>query len=45
LVAAKSEAIPVAATGRMRVVTIDYRMAPYATYPAASEDVEAVYRE
>ena len=29
----------------MRVISIDYRLAPAARFPAASEDVTAVYRE
>lgn len=39
------ESIPLAATGRIRVISIDYRMAPEFCFPAASEDVAAVYRE
>ena len=39
------EAIPMAATARMTVLTIDYRLAPEHVFPAASEDVVAVYRE
>ena len=39
------ESIPVAALGGFKIITVDYRQAPFAQYPAASEDVEAVYRE
>jgi epsilon-lactone hydrolase len=45
LVSGELESIPVAALGQIKVITVDYRQAPYARYPAASEDVEAVYRE
>jgi acetyl esterase/lipase len=37
------EAIPVAAIGGYRVITVDYRMAPEHHFPDASEDVAAVY--
>jgi monoterpene epsilon-lactone hydrolase len=39
------EAMPIAGTGRIKVITVDYREAPETKFPAASEDVTAVYRE
>ena len=39
------ESIPVAVTGRIKVISIDYRMWPESKFPAASEDVAAVYKE
>ncbi|QGP81258.1 alpha/beta hydrolase fold domain-containing protein [Sphingobium sp. CAP-1] len=39
------ESIPLAGLGGFDIVTIDYRQAPEATFPAASEDVASVYRE
>ncbi|HUB90980.1 MAG TPA: alpha/beta hydrolase [Dyella sp.] len=38
------EAIPVASIGRIEVIALDYRQGPEHTFPAASDDVEAVYR-
>src|SRR3546814_18826353 len=39
------ESIPVSSMGRIKVVTVDSRMAPEHSYPAAEEDVIAVYRD
>jgi acetyl esterase/lipase len=41
---ALAEAVPIAAVGRIEVLTVDYRMAPEYKFPAASEDVVAVYK-
>jgi acetyl esterase/lipase len=38
------ESIPVASLGKIEVVTVDYRQGPEHFFPAASEDVAAVYR-
>jgi len=42
---AKAESIPIAGVGKITVITLAYRMAPEAKFPAASEDVASVYRE
>jgi monoterpene epsilon-lactone hydrolase len=39
------ESIPIASLGRFKVISIDYRMFPEHKFPAASEDVAAVYAE
>jgi acetyl esterase/lipase len=38
------ESIPIASLGHIKVVSVDYRQGPEHVFPAASEDVEAVYR-
>ena len=42
---AELESIPIAALGRIKVVSLDYRQGPKYRFPAASEDVAAAYRE
>ena len=42
---AELESIPIAALGRIRVVSLDYREQPQFRFPAASEDVASAYGE
>lgn len=42
---AQLESIPIASTGQIKVISIDYREAPESHFPAASEDVAKVYTE
>ncbi len=39
------ESAPIATIGKIKVISVDYRMAPEYTFPAASDDVVAVYRQ
>ncbi|HEX7871516.1 MAG TPA: alpha/beta hydrolase [Sphingobium sp.] len=39
------ESIPIAALGRYKVVTVDYRQGPENAFPAASQDVASVYQD
>jgi acetyl esterase/lipase len=45
LVMGQLASAPISSIGRIKVITVDYREAPYYKYPAASEDVAAVYKE
>jgi monoterpene epsilon-lactone hydrolase len=38
------ESIPIAALGRIKVVSVEYRLTPENQFPAATEDVARVYR-
>jgi epsilon-lactone hydrolase len=42
---AELESLPIAALGRIKVVSLDYRQGPQHRHPAASEDIAAAYRE
>jgi acetyl esterase/lipase len=42
---AELESRPIAALGAIKVISLDYRQGPDNKFPAASEDVAAVYRE
>jgi epsilon-lactone hydrolase len=42
---AELESMPIAALGRIKVVSLDYRQGPDHRHPAASEDVAAAYLE
>jgi acetyl esterase/lipase len=42
---AELESMPIAALGRIKVVSLDYAQGPQHRHPAASEDVAAAYRE
>jgi monoterpene epsilon-lactone hydrolase len=42
-VGGQQESVPIAALGGIEVISVDYRMHPEYAYPAASEDVAAVY--
>ncbi len=41
---AAAEAVPLAGRGRIRVIAVDYRKSPEFGFPAATDDMEVVYR-
>jgi acetyl esterase/lipase len=41
----RAESVPMAALGKIKVVTVNYREVPDARFPAVSEDAANVYRE
>jgi epsilon-lactone hydrolase len=39
------ESLPIASVGKYKVISVNYRQGPEAKFPAATEDVTAVYKE
>jgi acetyl esterase/lipase len=44
-ISGKIESVPIAGLGKYKVITVDYRQGTENKFPAASEDVAAVYKE
>ncbi len=44
-VLAELESFPIASVAKIKVVSVDYRQGPESKFPAASEDVAAVYKK